>query len=142
MDYVGTEPNAVGQKALGHLAKILVVDDDQSIQVLLTRMLSLGHYDVACAANGRQAAEMIQEDRFDLIITDVVMPGDLNGIDVLRMAREVDPHYPVIVITGYLDTEDTARAIELGADDFIPKPFNASLILSAVATALERKRSG
>ena len=82
------------------------------------------------------------ENRFDLIITDVVMPGDLNGIDVLRMARQVDPHYPVIVITGYLDTEDTARAIELGADNFIPKPFNVSLILSAVATALERKRSG
>ena len=140
MDYVRAEPSAVDQ-ASEHRARMLVVDDDQSIQVLLTRMLSLGHYDVACAANGRQAVEMIQEDRFDLIITDVVMPGDLNGIDVLRMAREVDPHYPVIVITGYLDTEDTARAIELGADDFIPKPFNASLILSAVAVSLARRQS-
>lgn len=140
MDYVRAEPSAVDQ-ASEHRARMLVVDDDQSIQVLLTRMLSLGHYDVACAANGRQAVEMIQEDRFDLIITDVVMPGDLNGIDVLRMAREADPHYPVIVITGYLDTEDTARAIELGADDFIPKPFNASLILSAVAVSLARRQS-
>ena len=140
MDYVRADLSAVDQ-ASEHRARMLVVDDDQSIQVLLTRMLALGHYDVACAANGRQAVEMIQEDRFDLIITDVVMPGDLNGIDVLRMAREVDPHYPVIVITGYLDTEDTARAIELGADDFIPKPFNASLILSAVAVSLARRQS-
>ena len=84
---------------------------------------------------------MIRQNQFALIITDVVMPGDLNGIDVLRMARQVAPHYPVIVITGHLDTEDTVRAIELGADDFIPKPFNVSLILSVVATALERKRS-
>ena len=142
MDSVRAEPNVVDQTTSTHRAKILVVDDDQSIQVLLTRMLSLGDYEVTCASNGKQAVDMISENQFDLIITDVVMPGDLNGIDVLRMARQVDPHYPVIVITGYVDTEATARAIELGADDFIPKPFNVSLILSAVATALERKRSG
>ena len=140
MDYVRAEPSAVDQ-ASEHRARILVVDDDRPIQVLLTAALSVGGYEVACASNGRQAVNMIQKNQFDLIVTDVVMPGDLNGIDVLRMARQIDPHYPVIVITGYLDAEAAARAIELGADNFIPKPFNVSLILSAVATSLERKRS-
>ena len=138
MAYEKVERNRVGdvEKHSGH---ILVVDDEESIQILLTELLYREGYEVTCASNGRHAVELIQRIAFDLIITDIAMPGRLNGIDVLRAAKSIDPEYQVIVITGFDYVETAARVLNLGAANYIPKPFNIDLIRMTVATALEMK---
>ena len=119
--------------------QILVVDDDQLILVFLSAVLAEEGYQVTCACDGRQAVELMRENRFDLVITDVAMPGDLNGLDVLRIAKQIDPQYRVIVMTGYDYVGAADRVLKLGAVDYLPKPFNLTLITLTVAKALEPK---
>ena len=119
--------------------QILVVDDDQLILVFLSAVLAEEGYQVTCACDGRQAVELMRENRFDLVITDVTMPGDLNGLDVLRIAKQIDPQYRVIIMTGYDYVGAADRVLKLGAVDYLPKPFNLTLITLTVAKALEPK---
>jgi len=126
-------------RSIGH---ILVVDDDQLIQVFLSEVLTREGYYVTCASDGEEAVGLLEKGHFDLIITDIVMPGGLNGLDVLRTARRIDPHYRVIVMTGYNYVETAERVMRLGAADFIPKPFNLTLITMTVARVLETKGDG
>ena len=125
----------------GHSGRILVVDDGKPIQNYLTKVLSVAGYQVTCAFSGDQAVRFIGESRFNLIITDVVMPGRLNGLDVLRTARHADPECKVIVITGYHTAETAARALEEGAEDYIQKPLTPDLIRATVAKAMKSKRA-
>ena len=125
---------------MNNSGQILVVDDDQLILVFLSAVLSEEGYQVTCACDGRQAVELMRENRFDLVITDVTMPGDLNGLDVLRIARQIDPQYRVIIMTGYDYVGAADHVInKLGAVDYLPKPFNLTLITLTVAKALESK---
>ncbi len=130
------EQSGAGQQRQ-HPYEILIVDDEEPIQELLTAILSTQDYDVVCVSRGTEAAKLIQKLGFDLIITDIVMPGRLNGIDVLRIAKETDPLCPVLAITGNFDSETVARLMSLGVESYIPKPFSGDLILSTVAKALE-----
>jgi class 3 adenylate cyclase len=123
-------------------AAVLVVDDSRTMRLALIRALNnLGFKNITEAVNGRQALEMIRRQSFDLMLLDIEMP-EMNGIQVLFELRN-DPQLnglPVIVISG-AEQEDTAvKCIEAGAEDYLPKPFNPTLLRARVTTSLEKKR--
>lgn len=121
---------------------LLVVDDVEANRDLLSRRLTHQGYWVAAAENGRQALDMLAADTFDLVLLDIMMPG-MDGFEVLRRMgadgrlRQV----AVIVVSALSDVESLARCIELGADDYLRKPFDATLLRARVRASLERKRA-
>ena len=120
-------------------ARILVVDDEESIRDLLRLVLTGEGYSVVTANDGEEAIEHLEAQRFDLVITDLVMPT-VNGVEVLRAAKRIDPNYPVIVITGYPSVETVTELVRLGAGDYLTKPFNVDVVIVTVAKLLEMGR--
>jgi class 3 adenylate cyclase/CheY-like chemotaxis protein len=120
---------------------LLVVDDNESNRDLLSRRLERQQYKVASAVDGRQALDMLSERAYDLVLLDLQMP-ELSGYEVLeQMQRDsLWRHIPVVVITAVDDLESVARCIALGAEDYLPKPFNAKLLAARIAACLEKKR--
>ena len=115
--------------------RILVVDDETSIRDLLAKTLAMSDYDVDVAADGRAAIDRMRLNNYDLLITDVRMPG-MDGLTVIREARRYKANLPVIVITGF-STESTAiEALNLGVAGYLTKPFQRRQVLSKVAKAL------
>jgi two-component system response regulator PilR (NtrC family) len=120
------------------MANILVVDDEQGMRQLLTLVFSRAGHAVRVAENGRRAVEALRESGADLIISDVKMP-DMDGITLLREAREMLPDVAVVMMTAFA-TVDTAReAFKLGADDFVQKPFDVDELKLIVERALEMR---
>ena len=103
-------------------ARILVVDDDLSMREFLEFMLAREGYDVTLAADGENALMIVPQHHFDLVITDIRMKR-VNGIDVLRVVKAVNPDTVVILISAFATTETAVTAMQEGAYDFIPKPF-------------------
>ena len=120
-------------------ARILVVDDEESIRDLLRLVLTGQGYSVVTASGGEEAIEYLEAQPFDLVITDLVMPT-VNGVEVLRAAKRIDPTYPVIVITGYPSVETVTELVRLGAGDYLTKPFNVDVVIVTVAKLLEMGR--
>ncbi|MFD0668619.1 adenylate/guanylate cyclase domain-containing protein [Ramlibacter sp. MAHUQ-53] len=136
-----TEDAPAPARGLGH-ARVLLVDDSRLIRMGLRRSLeSIGVTDITEANHGREAIEMLVRDRFDLMLLDMEMP-EMNGIEVLQVLRD-SPHHPwppVIVISGGTGIDDAVRCIELGAEDYLPKPFNPVLLRARVTTSVEKKQ--
>ena len=120
-------------------ARILVVDDEESIRDLLKLVLTEEGYWVITASGGEEAIEYLEGQRFDLVITDLVM-AKVNGVAVLRAAKGIDPSYPVMVITGYPSVETVTKLVRLGAGDYLTKPFNIDVVRVTVAKLLEMGR--
>jgi class 3 adenylate cyclase len=123
-------------------AALLVVDDNEDNRYALTRRLAReGYANVAIAVDGAEALALIKEKRFDLVLLDIMMPK-LNGYEVLAQmkADETLRHVPVIMISAVDDLDSVVRCIELGAEDYLPKPFNPVLLRARLGASLERKR--
>ena len=123
-------------------AALLVVDDIEDNRYTLTRRLNReGYTNLTAAANGREALEILQGKPIDLVLLDIMMP-DMNGYEVLeRLKADVNlRHIPVIMISAVDEIESVIRCIELGADDYLSKPFNPTLLRARVGASLERKR--
>ena len=122
-------------------AKILVVDDEPSIVDVLTRFLSREGYSVVTAANGREALEQVRQDPPDLILLDVTMP-ELDGFTVCQQLKEDERTalIPITMLTGLDDREHRTRGIEAGADDFLTKPFEQSILRARIRSQLRLKR--
>ena len=123
-------------------AALLVVDDIEDNRFALTRRLArLGYRNVATAADGRQALDLLGSRPFDLVLLDIMMPN-VNGYDVLAQMKADSSlrHIPVIMISAVDEIDSVARCIELGAEDYLPKPFNPTLLRARVGACLERKR--
>jgi two-component system response regulator PilR (NtrC family) len=118
--------------------RILVVDDEQSMREMLTIMLRKEGYDVVTAANGEAALSLLQNEIFDLVITDVRM-GPIDGIAVLRAVKDLSPETVVIMITAYASTEIAVDAMKMGAYDYITKPFKNEEIRLVIRKALEKR---
>lgn len=125
-------------KARGHL---LVVDDNGVNRFMLSRYIQQEGHEVTAAENGRQALELISTQPFDLVLLDVLMP-ELDGYAVLEQlkADERLRDIPVIMISGVEEIESVVRCIELGAEDYLPKPFNQTLLRARIGACLEKKR--
>jgi len=123
-------------------ASILVVDDEDAMRsVLLLMLRSLGYANLAEASNGQDALDALRRREFDLLITDLQMP-EMDGFALLAAIKD-DPflrHLPTIVASGINQLEAVARCIEMGAEDFLPKPVNSTILRARVNSSLERKR--
>ena len=121
---------------------ILVVDDNEDNCYTLTRRLKRQGYDnVATAGHGREALELLAARPFDLVLLDVMMP-DMNGYEVLETMK-ADPALrgiPVVMISALDEIDSVARCIELGAEDYLAKPFDPTLLRARVRDCLEKKR--
>ena len=120
---------------------LLVVDDNEDNRYTLTRRLAReGYTRVLTAINGRQALELLEEQRVDLVLLDIMMP-ELNGYAVLERLKvnERLRHVPVIMISAVDEFESVIRCIELGAEDYLQKPINPVLLRARIGAALERK---
>jgi adenylate cyclase len=121
--------------------RVLVVDDDRVNRMLLTRSLEHEGHRVRCAENGAEALELLHDDPCDVVLLDIVMP-ELDGVSVLEhMKRDhALQDVPVIMISGVDDTESVVRCIEIGADDYLPKPFDPVLLRARISAGLTKKR--
>jgi len=117
--------------------KILVVDDEADMRWILTNTLKNNGYCVITADGGKNAIQRIKKNSLDLILLDIRMP-EVDGIQVLKKAREINPMTPVIIITAYADVENAVQAVKLGAYDYFVKPFDTNDLLIIIKQALEK----
>jgi two-component system, OmpR family, response regulator len=121
-------------------ARILLVDDEQAVQTLLTYPLRKEGYDVIGAADGQEALDRFAEQRFDLVVLDIMLPK-LDGVEVCRRMR-TRSQVPIIMLTAKGDEIDKVVGLEMGADDYITKPFSVREFRSRVKAALRRGNMG
>jgi excisionase family DNA binding protein len=131
----GGGPTPRGSAAPAGRPRILVVDDEASIRDLLSKTLALAEYDVDLAPDGRSALDRLRITPYDLLITDLKMPG-VDGLTVIREGRRLRPDIPVIIITGYSTEASAIEAVNLGVSGYLTKPFRVPRVLAAAAKAL------
>ena len=122
------------------MERILVIDDDTELCALITRFLEGEGFAIDHAANGALGVEKVLSESYALIMLDVMMPG-MNGFDVLRRIRS-ESRVPVLMLTARGDTLDRVLGLEMGADDYLPKPFEPSELAARIRAILRRSKSG
>ena len=120
---------------MGEGYKILVVDDDEGMREFLELLLTRENYQVFTARTGKQAVNMIQKNTYDLVLADIRL-GDITGLDVLKQVKKQNPDTVVIMISAYSTTEIAVKAMNEGAYDFVPKPFDNDELRQTIARAL------
>ena len=135
-----TDLGAKGMSDTENNALILVVDDNEMNRDMLSRRLKRQTYEVIVAEDGEQALTMVKEQSFDLILLDIMMPN-ISGYDVLERLKADDEtkHIPIIMISAVDDLDSVVRCIELGAEDYLFKPFNPVLLKARVGASLQKK---
>jgi len=111
--------------------KILIVDDEESVREILTEILENSEYKIDCAIDGTDAVEKLKKTEYNLVLTDLLMPG-LDGLGVLKKAKSIYDDIIVIIMTGYGTMDAVVKALKLGASDFIIKPFEITTLLNTV----------
>ena len=124
----------------GARPRVLVVDDEQGIRELLSKTLALAEYEVDLAPDGQLALDRLRLIPYDLLITDLRMPG-VDGLTVIREARRLKADIPVIIVTGYSTEASAIEAINLGVQGYLTKPFRVPRVLAAAAKALGESAS-
>ena len=123
------------------MAKILVVDDNDSTQKLVNSILySRGHMTVQ-SLEPRDAMEKLKGEHYDLVISDIMMPGGITGFDFVKTLRS-QPQFasiPIIMVTGRRERKDIEKALEVGADAYVVKPVDPEILVAKVNSLLERK---
>lgn len=125
----------------GESSSILLVDDDAEAGTIVSLLLEQRGYRTTVALTGEDALAILEQDAFDLVLLDLIMP-EMNGFQLLAQIRS-NPRLrdlPVIVVSGLTDMNTVVKGIEMGADDFLPKPFNPVLLRARVEACLEKKR--
>jgi DNA-binding NtrC family response regulator len=117
--------------------RILVVDDEENVRVLFSRVLQKEGYEVECASSGTEAIEKLANNCFDLVVTDLKMNG-VDGLDVVRKGKTVNQTMPFILISGYGTSQTAGTAAREGADMFLMKPIEISELKLAVKKALQK----
>lgn len=126
--------------AASNQLSVLVVDDDPDTQDLLSEVLSGEGYGVSTSGSGEEALQIGQQKRFDVIISDMKLGTNLNGLDVLRAYKSIQPESEVILITAFGSMETAIEAVRAGAFDYISKPFKIDEVLLQVSRAIESRR--
>jgi two-component system KDP operon response regulator KdpE len=122
-------------------SRILVVEDEPKVMHLVREILSASGYDVIAACNGKNAIEQAAMEQPDLVLLDLLLPGDLDGYEVARRLRDFSD-IPIIMLTGKARDGDMLRGFEIGADDYITKPFNSKELLARIKAVLRRFQQG
>jgi response regulator RpfG family c-di-GMP phosphodiesterase len=141
------EPNAAsdsshpeGNGALAGPAQILIVDDEPEICQLLAKLLRRDGHTVSTAPNAAGALEVLSSQPCELLITDLRMPGELDGLGLARRARDLDPTLGVVVITAFASTQTAVDALHDGVDDYITKPFNIEQLRARIGRIVINRR--
>ncbi len=127
------------EAALCRPVRLLIVDDEEMMRTFLREVLSEEGYEIELAASGDEAVERLEADAFDIVLTDIVMPG-MDGLGVVAAARKMPTDLDVIVMTGYASMETAVESMKLGAADYITKPFNIDQIRIIVANVVKERR--
>ncbi|MBM3386994.1 MAG: two-component system response regulator OmpR [Betaproteobacteria bacterium] len=122
----------------GRLDKIVIVDDDARIRDLLRRFLSQEGFDVLLAEDARALARIMQRERIDLLVLDLMLPGE-DGLAICRRLRAEGQKVPIIMLTAKGEDVDRITGLELGADDYLGKPFNPRELLARIHAVLRRR---
>jgi EAL domain-containing protein (putative c-di-GMP-specific phosphodiesterase class I) len=122
------------------MKQVLLVDDDEALLRVTARVLARSGYRITCAASGVQATAELAVQSFDLVISDIHMPG-MNGIQLLRATREHDPDVQVVLVTGKPDVSSAAAAVEYGAFQYLVKPVNGEHLCTVVDLAVDASRA-
>jgi two-component system phosphate regulon response regulator PhoB len=121
-------------------ARLLVVEDDDTIRDTVSEAMELEGFTVTAATNGQSAWELLRRERFDLVVMDLMLPG-MNGLDLCRQLRQ-EPNTPLILVVSARDTEtDRVLGLEVGADDYLIKPFGMRELVARCRALLRRNRS-
>ena len=121
-------------------ARILIVEDERAIRLALSGLLRREGYETDQAENGEEAIRALSKEAYDFVLTDLALGSGASGMEVLRSARERQPETPVVMITAHGNEKIAVEAMKLGADDYVPKPFDNDEIRLVVKRALERTR--
>lgn len=117
--------------------RILVVDDEPTVRRACVRALTRRDYDVYAVESGPDALALLRAESFDLLLTDIKMPG-MDGLELLRLAREVDPSLLAVILTGYGTVENCTTSIQLGVSGFVAKPFTLQDLTETIANAFDK----
>lgn len=119
--------------------RILIVDDELPVCRSMAKALTAQGYEIDIAQSGAEALEKDRDNRYDVIVSDLMMPG-ISGMDLLKAFKDDRPEVMVIMVTGYPSIKTAVQSIKLGAFDYLPKPFTADELRAMVSRALSRKR--
>lgn len=120
--------------------RILVVDDDQSVTSVLKRGLTYEGFAVETASSGTEGLALARERYPDLVVLDIMMPG-IDGLEVLRRLRAADPQLPILMLTAKDAPSDQVEGLQVGADDYVVKPFTFEVLLARVQALLRRREA-
>lgn len=123
---------------MGNKARILLVDDEEVILDAVSNYLDSEDFEVSSAPDGEGGIARLQERHFDLVVTDLIM-GEVDGIEVLKKAKSIDPDICVIILTGYGDMTSAIDALRLGADDYMLKPCDLDELVFRITKCLQKK---
>ncbi|MDO9372778.1 MAG: response regulator transcription factor [Ferruginibacter sp.] len=123
------------------MKKVLLVEDDLEISGLLSLHFKLHSYQFSCCADGMEALDRIKSETFDLLILDITLPG-ISGIEICRKVRTEDSLLPIMMLTSNSDEMDKVLALELGADDYVTKPFGIMELMARTKALLRRRSIG
>ncbi|HTV56187.1 MAG TPA: response regulator transcription factor [Terriglobia bacterium] len=121
--------------------QILIIEDDEPVLSFLQRGLEAEQYEVCVASDGSCAKSLVDSRRYDLIILDLNLPG-VDGVEVLKYVRSKDRRVPVLILSSRRGVEDRVRTLDLGADDFLPKPFAFSELCARTRALVRRSKEG
>jgi two-component system, OmpR family, phosphate regulon response regulator OmpR len=120
---------------------LLIVDDDPKLRDLLRRYLTEAGFQVSLAADAPAMNRLMQREPFDLLILDLMLPGE-DGLSITRRLRAANDHTPIVMLTAKGDDIDRILGLEMGADDYLPKPFNPRELLARINAVLRRRATG
>ena len=119
--------------------RILAIDDEKNIRLLIDNEFSLEGFEVVTAASGEEGMALFESSKFDVVLLDIKLPK-LNGIEILKRMKQLSQATQIIMITGYGDIGSAVEAIKLGARDYVTKPFKLDELLKLVRLSIQRKQ--
>ncbi|GGN58723.1 response regulator transcription factor [Oceanobacillus indicireducens] len=120
--------------------KILIIEDEQKLSRVLQLELEYENYETGVADNGKDALRLIEEENWDLVLLDIMIP-ELSGLEVLRRVRRFDEETPIVLLTARDEIHDKVSGLDLGADDYITKPFQIEELLARIRVLLRRPKA-
>src|SRR3954452_15634296 len=133
-----TGNNTTPPTSNGHAAKIMVVDDDVRLRDLLRRYLAEQGFNVVTAENAQAMNKLWLRERYDLLVLDLMLPGE-DGLSICRRLRGAGDQTPIIMLTAKGEDVDRIVGLEMGADDYLPKPFNPRELVARISAVLRRR---
>lgn len=121
------------------MGTILVIEDDERIQKALQRLFTSEGYEIRSATNGKEGLELFAAPGLDAVVLDLMLPG-MSGRDICRSMKQASPDIPVIILSAISDVADKVLLLELGADDYVTKPFSPRELLARVQAAIRRSK--